>query len=139
MSSLLVWSVLKSPECLNEFCSSLMLISMSISLGRACFCVSLPRPVAGGCAHALRFAEALEVYGAQTTHVRAPAVGSRPSLDDVQAALDAKPYKLVTITHVDTSTGVLMDVEVSQHVELPLHPSVFPTVRGCCCTLCLQG
>eukprot|EP00983_Pelagomonas_calceolata_P021835 684712-Pelagomonas_calceolata.AAC.4 len=57
------------------------------------------------------FAEALEVYGARTTHVRAP-VGKRPSLAAIQAALDEKPYKMVTITHVDTSTGVLMPVEV---------------------------
>jgi hypothetical protein len=59
-----------------------------------------------------RFGEALEVYGAQCTHVRASAVGGRPSLEAIMAALDEKPYKMITITHVDTSTGVLMDVEV---------------------------
>jgi len=33
-----------------------------------------------------RFAEALEVYGARTTHVRAPTVGSRPRMEDIRCA-----------------------------------------------------
>lgn len=53
-----------------------------------------------------RFGALLERYGAQVTHVRAP-VGGRPSLAEVEAALQAQSYKLMTITHVDTSTGVI--------------------------------
>ena len=51
-----------------------------------------------------------ERYGAAVTHVHA-AVGDRPEAVDVARAL-AGPgrFKLVTITHVDTSTGVLTDV-----------------------------
>lgn len=56
-----------------------------------------------------RFAAILERYGAQVTHVRA-AVGDCPTLDAVEAALKADSYKLMTITHVDTSTAVLADV-----------------------------
>jgi len=56
-----------------------------------------------------RFAALLERYGAQVTQVTAP-VGSRPSLEQVEVALQADDYKLVTITHVDTSTAVLVDV-----------------------------
>jgi len=56
-----------------------------------------------------RFGALLERYGAQVTHVRAP-VGGRPSLDEVEAALKADQYKLMTVTHVDTSTGVITDV-----------------------------
>jgi alanine-glyoxylate transaminase / serine-glyoxylate transaminase / serine-pyruvate transaminase len=56
-----------------------------------------------------RFAVLLERYGAQVTQVGAP-VGGRPSLEDVEAALKADHYKLVTVTHVDTSTGVIADV-----------------------------
>lgn len=56
-----------------------------------------------------RFAAILERYGAQVTHVRA-AVGDRPALDDVEAALRGGGFKLMTITHVDTSTAVLADV-----------------------------
>jgi alanine-glyoxylate transaminase/serine-glyoxylate transaminase/serine-pyruvate transaminase len=57
-----------------------------------------------------RYGILLEVYGAQVTHVRA-AVGSRPSLDEVERALQVNSYKLMTVTHVDTSTGVLADVQ----------------------------
>jgi alanine-glyoxylate transaminase/serine-glyoxylate transaminase/serine-pyruvate transaminase len=57
-----------------------------------------------------RFGALLERYGAQVTHVRAP-VGGRPALEEVEQALKAGPYKLMTVTHVDTSTGVITDVE----------------------------
>jgi alanine-glyoxylate transaminase/serine-glyoxylate transaminase/serine-pyruvate transaminase len=57
-----------------------------------------------------RFGTLLERYGAQVTHVRAP-VGGRPSLDEVEATLKQHRFKLMTITHVDTSTGVIADVK----------------------------
>jgi alanine-glyoxylate transaminase/serine-glyoxylate transaminase/serine-pyruvate transaminase len=57
-----------------------------------------------------RFGALLERYGAQVTHVRAP-VGGRPSLEQVGAALKQEHFKLMTVTHVDTSTGVLTDVQ----------------------------
>jgi alanine-glyoxylate transaminase/serine-glyoxylate transaminase/serine-pyruvate transaminase len=57
-----------------------------------------------------RFAALLERYGAQVTQLNAP-VGGRPSLAEVGAALEQQTYKLVTITHVDTSTAVLADVQ----------------------------
>lgn len=52
------------------------------------------------------FGDCLSVYGANVTHLRAP-VGGRPSLAEVEAALKKDQYKVVTLTHVDTSTGVL--------------------------------
>ena len=57
-----------------------------------------------------RYGAILERYGAQVTHVRA-AVGGRPTLEEVDSALGLEDYKLVTITHVDTSTGVLADIK----------------------------
>lgn len=57
-----------------------------------------------------RYAALLERYGASVTQVKAPA-GSRPTLEEVEKAFQAGEYKLVTITHVDTSTGVLADVK----------------------------
>lgn len=57
-----------------------------------------------------RYGELLSRYGAEVTHVRAP-IGGRPSLEEVDAALGAGHYKLMTVTHVDTSTGVVADVE----------------------------
>ena len=56
-----------------------------------------------------RFAALLARYGAQVTQVNAP-VGGRPSLAEIGAALNQQAYKLVTITHVDTSTAVIADV-----------------------------
>ena len=57
-----------------------------------------------------RFGALLERYGAEVSQVRAP-VGGRPSLDEVAAALQQEKFKLMTITHVDTSTGVITDVK----------------------------
>lgn len=57
-----------------------------------------------------RFAAILERYGAQVTMVRAP-LGAAPALDEVEEALGQRDFKLVTVTHVDTSTGVLTDVK----------------------------
>ena len=56
-----------------------------------------------------RFGALLGRYGADVTHVRAP-IGAAPSLEQVAAALSENHYKLMTVTHVDTSTGVLADV-----------------------------
>lgn len=57
-----------------------------------------------------RFGAILERYGADVTHVRAPAVGDAPALEEVETALKSASYKLMTITHVDTSTAVCADV-----------------------------
>ncbi len=57
-----------------------------------------------------RMGAILERYGAQVTHVRA-AVGGVPNPAEVAAALAKDSYKLLTITQVDTSTGVLTDVQ----------------------------
>jgi alanine-glyoxylate transaminase/serine-glyoxylate transaminase/serine-pyruvate transaminase len=58
-----------------------------------------------------RFAAILERYGASVTQVHAPAVGDAPPLEAVEAALKRDTYKLMTITHVDTSTAVGADVK----------------------------
>ena len=57
-----------------------------------------------------RMATILERYGAQVTQVKAP-VGSRPSIEEVAAALKRDHFKVMTITHVDTSTAVITDVK----------------------------
>jgi alanine-glyoxylate transaminase/serine-glyoxylate transaminase/serine-pyruvate transaminase len=57
-----------------------------------------------------RFGALLERYGAQVTHVRTP-VGGRPTIDDVEQLLKYDHFKLMTVTHVDTSTGVITDVK----------------------------
>ena len=76
-----------------------------------------------------RFGALLERYGAALTHLRA-APGDRPTLDEVEHALRQGGYKLVTITHVDTSTGVLADVK--ELAELAGKYGALSVVDGVC-------
>lgn len=76
-----------------------------------------------------RYGALLERYGAQVTHVRAP-VGGRPTVAEVEAALKEANYKFMTLTHVDTSTGVLADVPAMAAVAI-LH-GVMVVVDGVC-------
>ncbi|MBA3532249.1 MAG: aminotransferase class V-fold PLP-dependent enzyme, partial [Ardenticatenales bacterium] len=57
-----------------------------------------------------RFATLLTRYGATVEQVRAP-IGHAPAADEVAAALDQGSFKALVATHVDTSTGVRVDVE----------------------------
>lgn len=57
-----------------------------------------------------RFAQILERYGAKVTQLRSP-IGETPALEEVEKVLESESYKLMTITHVDTSTGVLADIQ----------------------------
>lgn len=54
----------------------------------------------------VRMASILERHGARVTRVSAP-LGEVPSLADVETELMREPTKILTLTHVDTSTGVL--------------------------------
>ncbi|KAF8899590.1 pyridoxal phosphate-dependent transferase [Gymnopilus junonius] len=54
------------------------------------------------------FTDCLETYGAKVTQLKAPIGGTVP-FEDIAAALQEKSYKILTFTHVDTSTGVLSD------------------------------
>ena len=56
-----------------------------------------------------RFGEILKRYGADLMELKSP-IGGRPSLDEIESALQQRKTKLLVITHVDTSTGVLTDV-----------------------------
>jgi alanine-glyoxylate transaminase / serine-glyoxylate transaminase / serine-pyruvate transaminase len=58
-----------------------------------------------------RFASILRRYGAEVTQVSPLGVGQVPDPAEVEAALGQDGYKLMTITHVDTSTAVAADVE----------------------------
>ncbi|MBQ0788377.1 MAG: alanine--glyoxylate aminotransferase family protein [Oceanihabitans sp.] len=54
-----------------------------------------------------RYKDILERYQVNVTILEAP-VGEVPSLETIENALKNKAYKVVTMTHVDTSTGVLV-------------------------------
>ncbi|MBN1318234.1 MAG: alanine--glyoxylate aminotransferase family protein, partial [Anaerolineales bacterium] len=79
-----------------------------------------------------RFSVILERYGAEVDQVQAPAVGDAPSLDEVETALKGADYKVMTITHVDTSTGVRTDVE--QLAALGRQYGALVVVDGVCAT-----
>jgi len=55
-----------------------------------------------------RFKDILDRYGANTTILEAP-LGEVVSLELIEKELKNKQYKALTVTHVDTSTGILVD------------------------------
>ena len=57
----------------------------------------------------LIYASSLETYGATVTQLKAP-IGATVSLTDIENALKEKKYKVLTFTHVDTSTGMFLGV-----------------------------
>ncbi|MFQ6057428.1 MAG: pyridoxal-phosphate-dependent aminotransferase family protein [Anaerolineae bacterium] len=78
-----------------------------------------------------RFAAMCGRYGAQVTQVKA-AWGDVPSPEEVKAALSGRKYKLMTITHVDTSTGVRCDVPTLG--RLAREHGALSVVDGVCAT-----
>ncbi|KAJ3049223.1 Talin-1 [Rhizophlyctis rosea] len=77
------------------------------------------------------FGECLEVYGATVTHLRA-LFGDRPSLDEIRTALSKQSYKLVTITHVDTSSSVLSDAKSIAALVKEVSPNTLIALDGVC-------
>ena len=61
------------------------------------------------CGHKSSLSESLETYGAIARQVKAP-IGYGVRVQQLVEELKADKYKVVTITHVDTSTGVLSDI-----------------------------
>jgi len=55
-----------------------------------------------------RYSDLLKRYGANVTLLTAP-VGDIVPMDEIEATLKKRKYKLMTFTHVDTSTSVLND------------------------------
>ncbi|KAJ2844343.1 hypothetical protein IWW36_005225 [Coemansia brasiliensis] len=78
-------------------------------------------------------ADCMETYGAQVTRLRAEP-GQRQQLAQVAQALRAKKYKLVTVTQVDTSTGVLGDVKGVAELVREHSPETLVVVDGVCAT-----
>lgn len=57
------------------------------------------------------FADCFAAYGVSVDQVKAE-VGRAVSKEQLEEALKKKKYKVVTFTHVDTSTGVLTDAKM---------------------------
>lgn len=79
-----------------------------------------------------RFADCLKVYGADVTQLNGPVVGSRPQLPEIEKALKEKKYKVITVTHVDTSTGVLSELKNLSALVQKVSPETLLIVDGVC-------
>lgn len=81
------------------------------------------------------FADCFETYGVNATQLKAP-IGDRPQLPEVEKALKEKNYKLITVTHVDTSTGVLSEVKALSELVHRVSPETLIVVDGVCSVGC---
>lgn len=78
-----------------------------------------------------RYADILKRYTDDVELVSGE-VGAVPSLDKVEAALKARPAQMLTITHVDTSTGVIAPVK--ELAALARKHGALSVVDGICAT-----
>jgi alanine-glyoxylate transaminase/serine-glyoxylate transaminase/serine-pyruvate transaminase len=81
------------------------------------------------------FADCFETYGVKATQLTAP-IGSRPQLPEIEKALKEKKYKLLTVTHVDTSTGVLSELKALSELVHRVSPETLLIVDGVCSVGC---
>jgi alanine-glyoxylate transaminase/serine-glyoxylate transaminase/serine-pyruvate transaminase len=51
-------------------------------------------------------------------------------MDELKAALKEKKYKVVTVTHVDTSTGVLSDIQAVAKAVQEVSPDTLVMVNS---------
>ncbi|KAI1004078.1 hypothetical protein K3495_g4132 [Podosphaera aphanis] len=77
------------------------------------------------------FSDCFETYGINVDQIKAP-IGSRPQLPEIEKALQQKNYKLLTVTHVDTSTGVLSELEKLSELVQRVSPETLVIVDGVC-------
>jgi alanine-glyoxylate transaminase/serine-glyoxylate transaminase/serine-pyruvate transaminase len=81
------------------------------------------------------FADCFNIYGAKATQLKAP-IGDRPQLGDIEKALKEKKYKALTVTHVDTSTGVLSELKHLSELLKRVSPDTLFIVDGVCSVGC---
>lgn len=78
------------------------------------------------------FAECLKVYGGKVDFFLSAEPGDVVPFDKIEQQLSKKSYKVITITHVDTSTAVVSDVgKISQLVK-KVSPETLIVVDGVC-------
>ncbi|KAL7803239.1 PLP-dependent transferase [Trichoderma afarasin] len=81
------------------------------------------------------FADCLTTYGAKPTKLEGP-IGGRPQFPEIEKALAEKKYKLVTVTHVDTSTGVVSDLKGLVQAVKKVSPETLVIADGVCSVAC---
>ncbi|KAF8075097.1 PLP-dependent transferase [Lyophyllum atratum] len=77
------------------------------------------------------FADCLRTYGAKVEELKA-ARGSFIEPSRIEAAMRTKQFKAITITHVDTSTGVLSDVKEIAASVRRVSPDTLIILDGVC-------
>jgi len=82
------------------------------------------------------FADCFKAYGANVDVLKGSAVGTRPQLPEIEKALKSKKYKVITVTHVDTSTGVLSELKDFTKAVNSVSPDTLVIVDGVCSVAC---
>ncbi|EKM75673.1 hypothetical protein AGABI1DRAFT_132065 [Agaricus bisporus var. burnettii JB137-S8] len=82
------------------------------------------------------FSSCLTSYGAKVTTLKAPSLGEPVSLGDLESALLGQNFKLITVTHVDTSTGVLSDIKSIAAVARRVSPQTLIVLDAVCSAGC---
>ncbi|KAF8582723.1 PLP-dependent transferase [Ramaria rubella] len=77
------------------------------------------------------FADALEAYGAKVDQLKAE-IGTTVIEAEIENALLAKKYKVLTFTHVDTSTGVLSNAKRIAETVRRVSPDTLVILDGVC-------
>jgi alanine-glyoxylate transaminase/serine-glyoxylate transaminase/serine-pyruvate transaminase len=77
------------------------------------------------------FSDCFQTYGVNATQLKAP-IGQRPQLPEIEKALKEKKYKILTVTHVDTSTGVLSELKSLSELVQRVSPETLLIVDGVC-------
>ncbi|KDQ61594.1 hypothetical protein JAAARDRAFT_705023 [Jaapia argillacea MUCL 33604] len=77
------------------------------------------------------FAECFGAYGANVDQLKAE-IGGVVSQADIEKALKSKKYKVITFTHVDTSTGVLSDAKLIAETVKKVSPDTLTVLDGVC-------
>ena len=81
------------------------------------------------------FADCFKTYSVKATQLKAP-IGEAPPLSGVENALTERNYKLLTVTHVDTSTGVLSEIKSLAQLVRRVSPNTLIIVDGVCSVGC---
>ncbi|KAK1215466.1 hypothetical protein PQX77_021900 [Marasmius sp. AFHP31] len=77
------------------------------------------------------FADCLGTYGANVDQIKAQ-IGDAVPLPDIEKALKSKKYKVLTVTHVDTSTGVVSDIKAVTALVRKVSPETLVVVDAVC-------
>ncbi|KAJ7257911.1 pyridoxal phosphate-dependent transferase [Mycena haematopus] len=77
------------------------------------------------------FAECLETYGAKVDQLKAE-IGATVTQEAIESALKSKKYRLLTFTHVDTSTAVLSDAKAIAETVRRVSPETLVILDGVC-------